>query len=122
MTYRVRNPGLHQEDDVISPARVLLALFVTLVISGVLVVWAVQAVATRRAELRPSGGVPERWLGPRHMVSQVREDVFGEQRGRTLQGQQRAVLDGYGWVDRDLRTVHVPIERAIDWVVAGRQP
>jgi hypothetical protein len=122
VTYRVRNPGLHQEDDVISGASVLLAILATLMISAVLVVWAVQAVAARRAELRPSGGMPDRWLGPRHTVAKVREDVFGERRGASLDAQQRAVLDGYGWVDRDQRIVHIPIQRAIDLVVSERRP
>jgi hypothetical protein len=122
MTYRVRNPELHQEEDRVPASKVLLALFVTLVLSAVLVAWAVQAVDARQAELRPSGALLDRWLGPRHEVAGVREDVFGEQRGPSLERQQRAVLDGYGWVDRDRGIVHIPIQRAIDLVVAGRRP
>ncbi|WP_375769238.1 hypothetical protein NR798_47485 [Archangium gephyra] len=34
-------------------------------------------------------------------------------------GQQRK-LHGYGWVDRDAGVVHIPIERAIERVVAGQ--
>ncbi len=122
MTYRARNPDLHQEDDLVPGWKVVLCIGATLVISAVLVAWAVQAVDARQAELRPSGALPERWLGPRHMVAKVREDLFDARRGASLDGQQRAELDSYGWVDRDRGIVHIPIQRAIDRLVAGRRP
>jgi hypothetical protein len=122
MTYRARNPDLHQEEDLVPGWKVALPMLATLLISAVLVVWAVQAVDARQAELRPSGALPERWLGPRHAVAKVREDLFDERRGTSLDRQQRAELHGYGWVDRDRGIVHIPIQRAIDRVVAGRRP
>jgi hypothetical protein len=122
MTYRGRNPDLFQEDDRVSAWRVLLAIGVTLAISALMVTWAVSANAAHEAALRPSGAFPERWLGPRHMVSGVREDLFGEQRGTSFLGEQRALLKGYGVVDPERRIVHVPVDVAIDLVVSGRRP
>jgi hypothetical protein len=122
MTYRVRNPELFQEDDRVSAWRVLFAIGVTLAVSAIMVVWAVSANAAHEAALRPSGAFPERWLGPRHMVSGVREDLFGEQRGVSFLGEQRALLAGYGVVDPERRIVRVPIDLAIDLVVSGRRP
>jgi hypothetical protein len=122
MTYRVRNPELYQEDDRVSAWRVLLAVGVTLAVSALMVVWAVSANAAHEAALRPSGVWPERWLGPRHMVSAVREDVFGEQRGASFDAGQRRLLGTYGVVDRERRIAHVPIDLAIELVVSGRRP
>src|SRR5205807_2303427 len=102
--------------------QVLVAVAVTLVVSAVLVVWAISATRAREAELRPSRAFPERWLGPRHMVAGVREDLFGEQRGASFNARQRQELERYGWVDRGRGIVHVPIDRAIDLVVSGRRP
>ena len=122
MTYRVRNPDLHQEEDQVAAFRVLLAIAVTLVISAIMVIWAVSANAAHEAALRPSGAFPERWLGPRHMVARVREDLFGEQRGASFNALRRAELESYGWVDQDRGIVRVPIAEAIDLVLAGRRP
>jgi hypothetical protein len=122
MTYRVRNPELHQEEDVVPPWKVLLAAFVTLAIAAVLVVWAVSASRAHELAFRPSGAFPEQHLGPRHMVARVREDLFGEQRGASFNAQQREVLESWGWVDPAQGVVRVPIDRAIDLVVSGRQP
>ena len=122
MTYRERNPELHQEDDLVERRRVLLATLVTLVISALMVTWAVSANAAHEAAFRPSGAFPERWLGSRHMVVGVREDLFGEQRGASLDAEARAELDGYGWVDRERRVVRIPIAEAMELVLAGRRP
>ncbi len=122
MTYRVRNPELHQEEDRVPAWKVLLACAATLVISAVMVTWAVTANDAREAALRPSGVFLERWLGPRHEVAGVREDLFGEHRGRSVLGRQRAVLSRYGWVDRARGVVRIPIDQAIDLVVEGRRP
>jgi hypothetical protein len=122
MTYRVRNPELSQEDDRVPVWRVIVAFSATMVIFAVLIVWAVDATLSREAALRPSGAFPESWLGPRHMVARVREDVFGEQRGAGFNAKQRAALEGYGWVDRGKGLVHIPIDRAIDLVLLRRRP
>lgn len=122
MTYRVRNPDLHQEEDRLPAWKILLASATALVVCAVMVVWAVSATRAREDAFRPSGVFMERWLGPRHEVAQVREDLFGEHRGRSVLGQQRAVLESYGWVDRDRGVVRIPIQQAIDLVAEGRRP
>lgn len=122
MTYRAHNPGLHQEDDEVPAWKVILATVVMLVISAVMVIWAVSANAAHFAYFRPSGAFPEQHLGPRHMVARVREDIFGEQRGASFLALKRAELDGYAWVDRDRGVVRIPIEQAMDLVVSGRRP
>ena len=122
MTYRVRNPDLHQEEDLIPRWKVLAALAFVAGVSAALIVWAVYATDAHVAALRPSTVFSERWLGPRHMVAGVREDIFGEQRGRSFDGLKRAELESYGWVDPGHRIVRIPIQRAIDLVVQEGQP
>lgn len=122
MTYRVRNPDLYQEDDLVPRWKVLAACGLTALISALLVVWAVAATDARMGELRPSRVFPERWLGTRHMVARVREDYFGEQHGRSFDGLKQAELDSYGWVDPAHRIARIPIQRAIDLVIREGQP
>jgi hypothetical protein len=121
MSYRVKNPELYQEEDRVPVWPVTIALLLTAVIFAILVVWAVSATAFREAELRPSRAFPEAWLGPRHLVARVREDVFGEQRGAGFNAEERAELTSYGWVDPGRGLVRIPIDRAIDLVSSGRR-
>jgi hypothetical protein len=122
MTYRAHHPRLHQEEDLVPAWKVLTAIAVTLVLSAFMVVWAVSANAAHMAALRPSGVFPEQWLGPRHMVGRVREDVFGEQRGVSFNAAKRAELESWGWVDPERRIVRIPVAQAIDLLLSGRQP
>jgi hypothetical protein len=123
MTYRVRHPELHQEEDVVPSWKVGLAIAATLALSAVMIVLALTLIGDHEATLRPSGAYPDRWLGPRHMVARVREDVFGEEgRGASLDAEARAELASYGWVDEARGIVRIPIARAIDLVAAGRKP
>jgi len=122
MTYRVRNPELHQEEDRVPAWKVGAAFGATLVISAIMVVWAVSANAARASALRPSDVYMERWLGLRHEVTHVRQDLFGEHRGASVLGERRAALGRYGWVDRERGVVRIPIQRAIDLFVEGRRP
>lgn len=41
---------------------------------------------------------------------------------KKLQAEVAERLDGYGWADRELRTAHIPIDRAIDVVAAQGLP
>jgi hypothetical protein len=37
-------------------------------------------------------------------------------------GERKAYLDGYGWVDRSKGVVHIPIDKAVDRILAGASP
>ncbi|ATB48607.1 hypothetical protein [Corallococcus macrosporus] len=47
-----------------------------------------------------------------------------DDRARRLREAQQARLEGYGWVDRDGGVIHLPLERAVERVLAeeGRGP
>jgi hypothetical protein len=115
MTYRVRHPELHQEEDTVPGWKVLLAVAVTLLVSGVLIGWSISMLDAREAELRPSRSFPEQLLGPRRRVSGVEQSLFAEPaRGIVQAARARRELDRYQWVDRELGIVRIPIERAIE--------
>jgi hypothetical protein len=40
---------------------------------------------------------------------------------KALRAEERAILEGYGWVDRDAGVVRVPIERAMELLVQRQQ-
>jgi hypothetical protein len=122
MSYRVRNPDLHQEEDTVSPGPILLAGLLVVVISAVMIGWALREVASSKAALRPSGVFPEQWLGPRRTVQNVRQDIFGERPTEALDVTARRDLGSYGYVDERAGIIHIPIDLAIDLVVAGRKP
>ncbi|MFT3773134.1 MAG: hypothetical protein QM820_47745 [Minicystis sp.] len=123
MSYRVRHPDLHQEEDVVPRKGVYAFVSVVLVVSAVLVVWTVSIVSGQWRALRPSGAFTEEWLGPRHLVSRVRQDMFDEQdRVRSLNSMKREELESFGWVDRERGVVRIPIEQAMDFVAGGKKP
>lgn len=123
MSYRFRHPELHQEEDDVPRWKVVSALVVVAIISAVLILWARALVDGRAAALRPSGVFPEQWLGPRHLVARVRQDLFTERRpDQTWMAQQRRELGSYGWVDHERGLVRIPIEEAIELVARGERP
>jgi len=114
---------MHQEEDVVQVRHIAIGLGAAIGIAVIMVILAVWLMNAHFAELRPSGAFPERYLGPRHAVARVRQDIFGaKRRGASVTQQQRQDLSSYGWVDEDHGVVRIPIDRAIDLVAAGRRP
>ena len=123
MTYRAPHHDLRQEVDAVPGRLIGLAMLTMLAISAVMIILGVELTNKESARIRPGLVFPEKWLGPRRRVARVRQDVFGELRGApSLDSRARAFLGSYGWVDQAGGIVHIPIERAIDLVAAGRQP
>ncbi|APR76326.1 Hypothetical protein A7982_01673 [Minicystis rosea] len=123
MSYRVRHPDMHQEEDVVHRKGVYAFLGIVFVVSAVLIVWTVSLLNQQWRELRPSGAFTEEFLGPRHQVARVRQDLFDEQRPeRSLNAMKRQELGSYGWVDRRRGVVRIPIEKAMDLVAEGKRP
>jgi hypothetical protein len=46
----------------------------------------------------------------------------GDHRLADWRAERATRLNGYGWVDRSKGIVHIPIEKAIDEVIAGALP
>lgn len=122
MSYRVRHPDMHQEDDVVPAKGVLAFVAVVTIVSAVLVIWTVWVVQRSFRELRPSGAFTERFLGPRHPLSRVRQDLFDERGAVPTNQRKRQELSTWGWVDKSRGVVRVPIDEAIDLVTRGERP
>lgn len=109
---------VHQEEDRPAWTKITFAALAALAIMAVLVIAAVASRDKREAELRPGGDFPEQRLGPRRSVQEVQQDIFGERGfGQLLDAQKRRELSTFGWVDRDRRLVHIPVDQAMDLVV-----
>jgi hypothetical protein len=110
---------VRQEEDLL-PGRALTLLAASAVLLAVaLSAWAFFIMAGSERRLRPSGVFLERTLPTPSEVSAIEQEPFTAQSPSVRQ--RRAAerqLSTYGWVDRERRLVHIPIERAIEHYVA----
>jgi hypothetical protein len=119
MSYRFRHPDMRQEEDAPSWGRVLGALGAVVVISVVLGSWGWHLTEQRARQLRPSGGFPERNLGPRADIADAEEELYGRVGiGQILDARKRRELGSYRWVDRGRHLVRIPIDEAMDEILA----
>jgi hypothetical protein len=117
MSNETENPELRQEDDQVSHLSVILGILLVLSVTAVMTVWAWATTDQRLAARRPSLDFPEARLGPRRDVQGVREAIFRHSTvGETadVRHLQQRSLETYRWLDRDRRTVTLPIELAMD--------
>ena len=125
MTYRVRHPELHQEEDrrpgLEGPPRARRHAGRS---PRSWSLWAADAPSrARMARAPPVGRLPGAvaraaaawWRGSA-------QDRLRRAARREPQRAQRAELERYGWVDAERGIVRIPIDRAIDLVVSGRRP
>jgi hypothetical protein len=107
-----------QEEDRIAVGKIVIVAIVSLAIFGVGVVWAVSIqrdqmgsiVSKSNAAPAAMAGAPEvgivyQWP---FVLSQYANEKAAATKGR---------LERYGWVDKNAKVVHIPIDQAIDkWV------
>jgi hypothetical protein len=122
MSASPKNTDLHQEEDRLPNATLLLtAIFMALVLA-LLVAWAWYSLQQRERVLRPSHVFPERNLGPRHAVDEELEDIFGNKgRGEVLNERKRKEISSFHWVDRQKRVVSIPVDDAIDLLLTAKR-
>jgi hypothetical protein len=80
-------------------------------VASVLVEWQMLRVQDHAANVAPIVGAP---YGPVEF-----SPIWDTERGLTLEAQQRAALERVEWVDRDAGIARIPIERAMDLVIAA---
>lgn len=108
---------VRQEDDRVS-SRTIVAVFgaaivVTLLSIGVQ--WLM--LRSRRSELdRPRPAAAR--VAPRQIAAIHQTLIEKDRHGLELRDEQRAALEGWSWVDRDRGVARIPIERAMDMLVA----
>jgi hypothetical protein len=123
MSEHLKNPELHQELDEVPKTTILLVFGGMALILALLITWAWYGLEQRERILRPSLNFPEQRLGPRHAVDDDLEDIFGNQgRGEVLNDRKRREIAKFHWVDKGRGVVDIPIEDAIELLVATRGP
>lgn len=111
------------QQDTIDFKKVIAVGVVSLVIFALASWWAVAILHGERSAL----GARAEWKAPTELgnveigiVDQVPFD--GDQRLQKWKAERAAWLSQYGWVDRARGVAHMPIERAMDEIVAGAVP
>jgi hypothetical protein len=118
-----KNEELHQEEDQLPWLTLLLTATAMALVLALLIAWAWYSLQQRERVLRPSLRFPERELGPRHPVEEELEDIFGDKgRGEVLNDRKRKEISQFQWVDRQKRLVTIPVDDAIDLLLAARRP
>jgi hypothetical protein len=118
-----KNSDLHQEEDHLPRVTLLLTGAGMGLVLALLVTWAWYSLQQREHILRPSRQFPEKELGPRHAVDEELEDIFGDKgRGEVLNERKRKEISGYHWVDRQKRIVAIPVDDAIELLLAAKRP
>lgn len=112
-------PGVTHEEERVEGRIVLAVIAGTILFSLFLSLLAWQAVVRSERAARPSGNFPERQYRIAPEIAGVERTLFGTaMEGPALARAQRARLDGFGWVDRGRGVVHIPVDAAIDLLVA----
>ncbi|HVZ89233.1 MAG TPA: hypothetical protein VHG72_19860 [Polyangia bacterium] len=115
--------GGHQSEDQIDFAKVIAVGVVSLIVFTLGTLWAVAIFHRQTARSRAAAGEaaqPQLGRGEIGIVDQVLFE--GDHRLATWRAERAALLNGYGWIDRSKGIVHVPIERAMEQVLAGTLP
>ena len=126
--HRPADPGAtpHRSDvrvhhEVLPKSLILRTLLATLMVGVALCFLTYVIMRARVLTLRPSYQFPEKSLPPPHQVANVRQELFQVAHPRpNMRTQQTKQLESFEWVDRRQGLVRVPIDVAIDLLIARR--
>jgi hypothetical protein len=113
----------HESEDAIDFRKVIAVGVVSLVIFAIASWWAVSILHSERAllkgreEMRPGSEIGKAEIGIVDQVPFTKDQRLDAWRARHAQW-----LNSYNWVDRPHGIVTMPIERAMDALVAGAVP
>jgi hypothetical protein len=114
-------PPEAQADEAVASGKVLLVGILSLIVFGGATCWSTRIWRETRNRLEPNGPIaPGSEIGKPEIgiVDQPPfETIRAPERTRAEQLRQ---LQSYGWIDRDKGVIHVPIEKAIEQLVAEK--
>ena len=114
-------PPEAQAEEAVASGKVLLVGILALIVFGGATCWSTRIWRETRSRLEPNGPIaPGAEIGKAEIgiVDQVPfETVRTAERTRAEQMKQ---LQSYGWIDRDKGVIHVPIDKAIDQLIAEK--
>jgi hypothetical protein len=109
---------VHLQQEILPRGAIAGVLFAALAIGAALCFTAYLLQWWRVGALR-SARPGERLVPAPRDVSNRQEPLFRIANPRVSDAERdRRLLSGYGWLDRDRRIIHIPIERAMDLVAA----
>ena len=111
-----------QEDDVVPMARVIAVALAALAIFGGGTLWAYFLMQARLTALLPEGAITVPAEANHSTVGMVIHRFYGEGGLPAERLADEQALSEFGWQSRADGTVRIPIERAMDLVIAGRSP
>ena len=124
MSHDAHSPGGGEADqDKIDFKKVIAVGVVSLIIFAIASWWAASILHGERSALGPRA----EWKAPTEIgnaeIGIVDQVPFeGDQRLQKWKAERAEWLNGYGWVDRARGVAHIPIDRAMDELVAGAVP
>jgi hypothetical protein len=112
-----------QEPDTVAVRPIATTAVASVLIGALGVFFAGVLLTATTGALRPDvgGRLGKKAGGP--ILSEVEQTpVEVERRGIDLKAGQRRELETWGWVDRHAKIAKIPVDRAIDVIVAGGAP
>jgi hypothetical protein len=115
-------PPEAQADEHIAGFKVVTVGVIALIVFGAATVWSSRILDREARTLSPSGPIPVGKEIGKAEIGIVDQTPFETTRGAEhYRREQMQRLNSYGWVDPAKGTIHVPIERAIEQVLAEQQ-
>jgi hypothetical protein len=114
-------PPEAQAAEAVASGKVLLVGILSLIVFGGATCWSTRIWRETRARLEPNGPIaPGAQIGKPEIgiVDQVPFEIV--RTAERTRAEQMKQLQSYGWIDRDKGVIHVPIDKAIDQLVAEK--
>ena len=109
-----------QEEDRVGTAKIILTAVVSLAVFGVGALWsvAIQRDAQGGSIVQQAGNVGAAHRREPEVGIVYQWPFFISHYGQDKSEEKRAQLESYGWIDRDAKIVHIPIEQAMQKYVS----
>jgi len=113
-------PPVVQEPEGVATVKAVVVGIICLVIFFFATLWSVRIFQSEERTIAPQGTIsPPREIG-NPQIGIVNQRLFDLQReAEQKRTEQLDRLNSYGWVDRDNRIIHIPIDRAMEKLSEG---
>ena len=111
-----------QEPEGVATGKAVVVGIIFLVIFFFATLWSVRIFQSEERTIAPQGTIsPPKEIGD-PQIGIVNQRLFELQReAEQKRTEQRDRLNSYGWVDRENRIIHIPIDRAMEKLSQGSQ-
>lgn len=115
-------PPPAQADEHVAGSKLVAVGVIALLVFGAATVWSTRILSGTARTLQPAGP-----LAPGKDVGKPEIGIVDQTPFETTRGAERyrrrdlEILNSYGWVEREKRIIHIPVDRAIDRFLAEQQ-